>query len=195
MIGEYVAPSVKVYENVLPNADEFITFAVNRPEERWTPSYVGGDKKLVTGMRNSREFSMKYGLNEPKMFFDLAHIIFQATKLYADENGFRFSLMEPVTMLEYLPNQGFYDLHVDAGPSHPRVCSALLYLNDVDEGGETWFDKQGLKIKPEKGKLIVFPASYAYSHQAMPPVSGNKYVAVTWFGQVLDRDIFERYYK
>ena len=72
--------------------------------------------------------------------------------------------------------------------------SAILYLNDVTEGGETWFDKFGLSVKPEKGKLILFPSNYAYTHQALPPVNEKKYVVVTWFGMELDKNIFERYY-
>jgi prolyl 4-hydroxylase len=72
--------------------------------------------------------------------------------------------------------------------------SAILYLNDVEEGGGTWFDKFDLMINPEAGKLLLFPSNFPYTHQAMPPLSGQKYILVTWFGMEINSSTFERYY-
>ena len=130
----------------------------------------------------------------PKELFVLAQTIYQIARVYAMENEVAFSHMENINVLEYPPSEGFFDRHSDGGRSNPRAMSALLYLNDVEEGGETWFDKFELMVKPEQGKLILFPANYPYTHQALPPVSGYKYVAVTWFGMDLDKDAVERYY-
>ena len=49
--------------------------------------------------------------------------------------------------------------------------SILAYLNDDYEGGELFFDKLNLKIKPKAGDLYLFPSSYVYSHAAMPVTS------------------------
>jgi predicted 2-oxoglutarate/Fe(II)-dependent dioxygenase YbiX len=53
------------------------------------------------------------------------------------------------------------------------------YLNDDYEGGELFFDKLNLKIKPQAGDLYLFPSSYIYSHAAMPVTDGTKYSIVT----------------
>ena len=37
-----------------------------------------------------------------------------------------------------------------------RMVTALVYLNDVEEGGGTKFTKLGKEVKAEKGKLLIF---------------------------------------
>ena len=193
MKKEYIAPSIKIINNVINNCEEIINMVTSANEQRWRQSSVKDNEKN-NQIRNSREISVPYGLSAPRKFFHLAQDIFNHAKSYSSENGFSFSHMESLNILEYLPNEGFYDIHSDSGPLFPRSMSAILYLNDVTEGGETWFDKFGLSVKPEKGKLILFPSNYAYTHQALPPVNEKKYVVVTWFGMELDKNIFERYY-
>jgi len=194
MIGEYIAPSIKVIDNAVTYSDEIILMAQGSPKDKWRDSIIRGEGDLDRGIRSSRDISVGHGLSAPRKFFHLAQDVFAYAVDYAMENGFEFSHMEPISVIEYTAREGFYDRHVDAGPEFPRSMSALLYLNDVAEGGETWFDKFGLNIKPEAGKLVLFPSNYAYSHQAMPPVSNDKYVAVTWFGQQLSPNIFGEYY-
>lgn len=199
MNGEYIAPSIKVIENFIDYSDELISLVLDLPNEAWKlsmiESHVDGYEGYESAVRSSREIGISYALDRPKIFFDLAQRIYLAAKEYSNENGFIFSHMENINLLEYSQSEGFFDRHSDHGPKSPRSMSALLYLNDVETGGETWFDKFNLNIKPEKGKLVLFPANYPYTHQAMPPISGKKYVVVTWFGQDLDRNIFEEYFK
>lgn len=195
MIGEYIAPSIKVIRNVFDQCDELITLAKNAPEDAWSTSAVTESEQYNLAVRNSREILISHSLSAPKMFFELAQAVYTCAIDYAGENGVDFAFMEGMNLLEYAPNQGFFDRHADSGAAAPRSFSALLYLNDVGEGGETWFDKFEIMVKPEKGKLVLFPANYAYSHQAMPPVSGYKYVAVTWFAMKLDLNAVRELYK
>lgn len=194
MIGEYIAPSIKVIKNAIEYSDDLLLVVNSAPKSLWQSSGIDDYDSHDESIRNSREMSLAYGLEKPKIFFQLSQDIYTMAKDYAKENGFMFSHMEGVNLLEYQPNEGFFDRHADSGPNFPRSMSALLYLNDVEEGGGTWFDKFGIMIKPEKGKLVLFPANYPYSHQALPPISGIKYVVVTWFGEQIDRNVFERYY-
>jgi hypothetical protein len=57
----------------------------------------------------------------------------------------------------------------------------ILYLNDDYEGGELFFPKINIFIKPQKGDLYLFPSSFIYSHKSMPIKSGTKYSIVTMF--------------
>lgn len=61
-----------------------------------------------------------------------------------------------------------------------RVLAYILYLNDIDEGGETEFLYQSKRIKPEKGTLILFPAAFTHTHRGNPPLSNTKYIATGW---------------
>lgn len=75
-------------------------------------------------------------------------------------------------------HQNAFELDKDS-KSH-RVITYLWYLNDVDEGGETEFTKT-LKITPEEGKLILFPASWCFPYKNKVPISSSKYVITGWF--------------
>ena len=82
----------------------------------------------------------------------------------------------------YNPGE-FYHWHIDGG-SHDfsqRQLVALWYLNDVPgPGGETEFLFQDVKIKPEKGKLVLFPPFWTHEHRAVTLNEGVKYIATTW---------------
>jgi len=76
-----------------------------------------------------------------------------------------------------------YHWHIDGG-SHEfsqRQLVALWYLNDVKgPGGETEFLFQNVKIKPEQGKLILFPPFWTHEHRGVTLKKGVKYIATTW---------------
>jgi hypothetical protein len=82
----------------------------------------------------------------------------------------------------YRPGE-FYHWHVDGG-SHElglRQLVALWYLNDVPgPGGETEFLYQGVAIRPERGKLVLFPPFWTHEHRAAVLRAGAKYIATTW---------------
>lgn len=60
-----------------------------------------------------------------------------------------------------------------------RFLTYIYYLNDVEEGGETVF--MNYKIKPKKGRLLLFPASWNYIHGGNIPKSNDKYILTGWF--------------
>lgn len=70
-----------------------------------------------------------------------------------------------------------------------RMITALCYLNDVIEGGETKFTKLNIKIDPSPGKLLVFKNVYNQTnirhnlseHSGMPVIKGEKYAYNLWF--------------
>lgn len=77
----------------------------------------------------------------------------------------------------------YFHWHVDSG-SHSfsdRQLVAIWYLNDVaGPGGETEFRHQQVKIKPEAGKLILFPPFWTHEHRGVTLEQGVKYIATTW---------------
>lgn len=72
--------------------------------------------------------------------------------------------------------------HADSGfekPGQPRrILAILIYLNDVDDGGETVFLNQGIAIKPKQGRIALFPTSFSFVHAGKSPISNNKYVVI-----------------
>ena len=69
-----------------------------------------------------------------------------------------------------------------------RTWTFMCYLNDVEEGGETFFKHLKLKVKPQQGMAVIWNnlyknglPNYKTLHEACPPVSGSKYVITKWF--------------
>lgn len=89
----------------------------------------------------------------------------------------------------YIKNKGKYvyhnDSYIDLENNQYRVITYLWYLNTVEEGGETEF-WGNYRIKPEKGKLILFPSSWTFSHCGKTPVSSNKYIITGWIYQKIN---------
>lgn len=83
---------------------------------------------------------------------------------------------------KYEPNIGFYNWHNDYAfeeDKGSRILTFIWYLNTVERGGETEFTN-GMKIKAEKGKLIMFPSTWTYTHRGCMPYSGEKYILTGW---------------
>jgi prolyl 4-hydroxylase len=58
--------------------------------------------------------------------------------------------------------------------------SVVGYLNEDFTGGETFFDRQDVKVKPQQGSAIVFSSDYTHSHQSLPVITGQKYAFTSW---------------
>jgi len=83
----------------------------------------------------------------------------------------------------YTANIGKYIYHndadIDVDENKYRIITFLWYLNTVDAGGETEFNGDIL-VKPEVGKLILFPATWTFPHCGKMPISNDKYILTGW---------------
>jgi hypothetical protein len=85
------------------------------------------------------------------------------------------------------PGQGF-GMHIDASVAgtHDRMVAVLMYLKDVEQGGETQFPFQSIQIRPRAGMMLLFPPYWTHPHQGVSPVSGLKYNLTSYV--VVDND-------
>jgi len=92
---------------------------------------------------------------------------------------------------EYKPHHDFFHITEDYAAEHianggNRIKTALIYLNDDFEGGETEFPKLNTIIAPELGKLVIWDnmvddkLDYTSIHAGLPVKSGVKYIAVVF---------------
>jgi prolyl 4-hydroxylase len=69
-----------------------------------------------------------------------------------------------------------------------RTWTAMGCLNAVEAGGQTFFERAGVRITPKPGNLIIWnnldlagePNTYSL-HQGMPVEKGTKYIFTKWF--------------
>jgi len=80
----------------------------------------------------------------------------------------------------YEQGVGEYREHIDGcswvGNSEHRIMGVVVYINDVEQGGETYFRYQNISVKPEAGSVLLFPAFWSHPHQSNIPISGKKLI-------------------
>ena len=106
----------------------------------------------------------------------------------AAASGTRAEQGEPLQILRYAPGQE-YKPHIDAIPGldNQRILTALVYLNDGFEGGETRFLKSGLTVRGRTGDALLFENVDADGrpnpdavHAGLPVTRGVKLLASRW---------------
>jgi prolyl 4-hydroxylase len=74
-------------------------------------------------------------------------------------------------------------------PCGVRILTLFIYLNDVEEGGGTRFNKLGITVQPRKGSAVLWPSvkdqypedkDDRTDHEAQPVLKGIKYGANAW---------------
>lgn len=85
-------------------------------------------------------------------------------------------------------NPGGYDFYVHTANQGQRTWTAMVYLNEPEEGGATRFKVIGKTIQPETGKLLAWnnllpdeTPNPATLHQGMKVRRGTKYVLTKWY--------------
>lgn len=94
----------------------------------------------------------------------------------------KFTLNTDVKIQATQPGEGYHAWHCeqDGLSRSERLFLCMIYLNDVNEGGETEFLKQHLRIKPKCGRLVICPAFWTHFHRGNPPLKGVKYMINGW---------------
>jgi prolyl 4-hydroxylase len=119
----------------------------------------------------------------------------------ADLLGLPPACGEPLQGQRYAPGQEFrlhtdtfnpggYDFLVHTERGGQRSWTAMIYLNQPEDGGATRFKNIGKTIQPETGKLLAWnnllpdgTPNPATLHQGMKVRRGTKYVLTKWFRQ------------
>mmetsp|Transcript_7296 Transcript_7296/g.16015 ORF Transcript_7296/g.16015 Transcript_7296/m.16015 type:complete len:340 (-) Transcript_7296:524-1543(-) len=75
-----------------------------------------------------------------------------------------------------------------------RIATVLMYLNEVEDGGGTFFKRLNFEVRPRKGNAVIFFPGFINGeldhdalHAGMPPV-GTKWVSQVWIRQSFRED-------
>lgn len=97
----------------------------------------------------------------------------------------KWSVVESINIQRYKPGQWYKKWHCERGSPEIKNLTRLLvfmtYLNDVEDDGETEFLYQNVKVKPQKGKTLVWPVDWTHTHKGNPSRTQTKYIVTGWF--------------
>ena len=185
---------IGVYDGYIPDqaCDEAIELfnkyqEFNKVFSRFTSEGATQDFKNDKQLFCSPEYltDQEFNVNKLKLLmvnFDLA-----LRHYYTETNIKKYTAEDIITdhvkIQKTIPTQGYHVWHIEHSHGKEnlkRVLAYTIYLNTVEEGGETEFLLQSQRLKPVKGRICIFPASFPYVHRGNPPLSGEKYIATSW---------------
>lgn len=191
MLANEIFPGVILYSNVIDSELNII----NRLEKaidnsnrrrRWQGGEVGyrnlsksyRDCSNIKIQKNNAFYQTQYDQELDSIWQDIYSKQKPIVDEYCGKFGIQMNYWEAMNFIKYEPGQHF-DEHSDHGYSYVCTVSLVTYLNDDYEGGELYFPKIGIRVKPKAGDMVVFPSTYLFSHVAEPVLSGTKYCIAT----------------
>lgn len=179
------SPQLRVLHNVLDDdeCDALIDAARPRLERALTVA-KDGSQQVDTSRTSSAMF---FNIGETPLVQAIDRRLSQLVNMPINHG-------EALQVLHYDPGQQYEPHHDWFDPNKPgyaqvaqgggqRVATVLMYLNDPEKGGGTYFPRPGLTVSAHRGDAVYFayeggdPESL---HAGLPVVRGEKWLATRW---------------
>ena len=177
---EHCEELIKVYEDSVE-----LNYAISRKDMGKEKIYQ--DNNLVfVGCKTYVKDDIFFDAVQPpvQQFVNLAWTSYEE---YAKKYGVLTSLAshrfyDSIKIQKTKPSEGYHVWHCehDNRKNGSRLLLVMVYLNDVEEGGETEFLYQSRRVKPKQGTMVICPSSFTHTHRGNPPLTGDKYMINGW---------------
>ena len=182
---------IGVYDNYIleQSCERAMKLYEEQNEFNNTVNRIGGEKASILHKQDQQFFAAPNNISvwwetfKPMMLnFELAwqHYVKNVGASEAYGVPFHFTTLK---IQKTLPTEGYHIWHIEHNKGYenePRAFVFSIYLNDVEEGGETEFSHFSKRVKPKKGRIVIWPAGFPYVHRGNPPLSGEKYILTSW---------------
>ncbi len=167
--------------------DDLLEYFHSSNEKAPGRSYVGTEKILDKKAKDSVDCMIK----DSELRTRYIEYLQRSVDLYVTKYPFcneyaPWTVIETIQIQQYLPGGAFFSWHTERGTMSvlDRHLVFMTYLNDVSDQGETEFYHQNIKVKPEKGLTLIWPADWTFTHRGIPSSSQEKYIVTGWFNFV-----------
>ena len=177
---EHCEELIKVYEDSVE-----LNYAISRKDMGKEKIYQDNNLVVVSSKTYVKD-DIFFDAVQPavQQFVNLAWISYEE---YAKKYGVLTSLAshrfyDSVKIQKTKPSEGYHVWHCehDERKNGSRLLLVMVYLNDVEEGGETEFLYQSRRVKPKQGTMVICPSSFTHTHRGNPPLTGDKYMINGW---------------
>jgi hypothetical protein len=164
--------------------DELIDYHKQNKDKDFGRCTVNGDLIIDKSYKDSIDCGLD-GEVSGRYFQKLQLCLDEYIKKYSWCNYYaEWRTIERANIQRYPPNGGFHAWHTERTGGEPPISTRHLvymtYLNTVTDEGETEFFYQKLKVKPEKGLTIIWPADWTFTHRGVSSPSEEKYIVTGW---------------
>lgn len=184
-LGKYRAELFRAPRIFTPQACREVIEHTDRTNRPSTVAYDNGD----AGYRTSTSSDFPNDLPVAAHLADMISRLLDIPVEYAESmQAQRYEVGQ-----EFKPHCDWFQPGSESYAEHcsvsgQRTWTAMAYMNDVEEGGETTFPRLGVAQKPEQGTLLMWNNLTSEGkvnpwtiHHAMPVGKGRKYVVTLWF--------------
>lgn len=186
-------PQVVVFANLLSaeECDEMVTRSRSKLKRSTTVNPQTG-KEDVIDRRTSDGTFFRRGEDE---FITRLEARISRLMNWPVENGEGLQILRYGVGGEYRPHFDYFPPSDPGSATHlsrggQRVSTLVVYLNDVDEGGETIFPDAGIAVAPRKGGAVYFRYFNGLGqidpltlHGGAPVIAGEKWIMTKWMRQ------------
>lgn len=196
----YFIDHIGVFENILSQeeCDSIINFFERQSKLACTWTRQQSELQIPKTKKDDETFFHEYTKPEEYIIRSYPHLdgllqkLGQCWETYTaeydvirDSNPTSISICPSIKIQKTKVGGGYHVWHYEQGTaSTARFAVYTIYLNDVEEGGETEFLYQHLRVPAKRGSICIFPAGYTHTHRGNPPLSGEKYIVTGWFNLI-----------
>ena len=197
------SPHVYTIDNMI--TDEECEHMINISKDKMTTSLVSDDTKgTISAGRTSKNAWIPHNFDDTT--FRIGEKIAKIVNIPL-ENAEAFQVIYYGENCEYRNHFDSWDHNGSTKTLRcmkyggARLKTALVYLNDVDEGGSTKLNKVNIDVNAKKGKLLVFENTYTGTnikhplseHAGMPVIKGEKYAFNLWFKECNSKKLYSEF--
>lgn len=182
-IGEWFLDNINVCDDIIDYFKSSNDIKSGRCTSTWE------DIPQDTSIKKCSEILIDPLSNEDvfgKYIAELQKVVLKYIEKYPYSNAYSgWGITERYQIQHYKPGEAFYAFHTERGSADStRHLAWMTYLNDVNDCGETEFYHQQIKVKPEKGKTLIWPTDWTHTHRGITSPTEEKYIVTGWFNYI-----------
>jgi hypothetical protein len=170
--------------------EELIDYFEKSPHKKPGVS-TSGNVTIDKSIKDSTDLSISlYDSKVPQCIINYVNQLQEVCEKYIKKYPYcneysKWAIVEEINIQHYNPNGGFKVFHTERCSANSKMANRHLafmtYLNDVNDKGQTEFLHQKRKIRPEKGKTLIWPCDWTHTHRGIPSERENKYIITGWY--------------
>lgn len=186
-------PQVIVFNNVLSHeeCDELIERSRSKLKRSTTVNPITGEHDVIDRRTSEGTY---FDLRENEFITRIDERVARLMN-WPVENGEGLQILHYSIGGEYRPHFDYFPPEDKGSLTHlamggQRVATMVMYLNDVEDGGETIFPEVGLAVSPQKGSAVYFRYCNEQGqvdpltlHGGAPVLAGEKWIMTKWMRQ------------
>ena len=193
VVTRIAEPFIVVMQNILTagECDELVRLSRLKVRRSTIVDPLSGEYRVIDDRSSQGTF---FAVNENAFIAKLDRRISEVMNSPV-ENGEGLQILNYQVGGEYKPHFDYFPPDDPGSQPHllsggQRVSTLIIYLNDVEDGGETIFPKVNLAVCPRKGSAVYF--EYCNQSGLLDPMTlhggslvrqGEKWIATKWMRQ------------